>query len=80
MDHLGSSVCLAVPRDCLRFVIVVFPDHSQLLFLRETTFAGINLKVAISKMPFFKMDPSIGKYGFYNVKRYGVTILYESLS
>ena len=23
---------LAVPRDCLRFVIVVFPDHSHLLF------------------------------------------------
>ena len=24
---------LAVPRDCLQFVIVVFPDHAQLLFL-----------------------------------------------
>ena len=24
---------LAVPRDCLRFVIVVFPDHTHLLFL-----------------------------------------------
>ena len=24
---------LAVPRGCLRFVIVVFPDHTQLLFL-----------------------------------------------
>ena len=24
---------LAVPRDCLRFVIVVFPDHTRLLFL-----------------------------------------------
>ena len=24
---------LALPRDCLRFVIVVFPDHSHLLFL-----------------------------------------------
>ena len=23
---------LAVPRGCLRFVIVVFPDHTQLLF------------------------------------------------
>ena len=23
---------LAVPRDCLRFVIVVFPDHTHLLF------------------------------------------------
>ena len=25
---------LAVPRDCLRFVIVVFPDHTHLLFLK----------------------------------------------
>ena len=25
---------LAVPWDCLRFVIVVFPDHTHLLFLR----------------------------------------------
>ena len=24
---------LAVPWDCLRFVIVVFPDHTHLLFL-----------------------------------------------
>ena len=36
-----SSLCLvtierlffAVPRGCLRFVIVVFPDHTHLLFL-----------------------------------------------
>ena len=26
---------LAVPWGCLRFVIVVFPDHSHLLFLVE---------------------------------------------
>ena len=25
---------LAVPQGCLRFVIVVFPDHSPLLFLQ----------------------------------------------
>ena len=39
--HL-SSLCLlmvewlflAVPRGCLRFVIVVFPDHTHLLFLK----------------------------------------------
>ena len=37
-----SSLCLvmverlflAVPRDCLRFVIVVYPDHTHLLFLK----------------------------------------------
>ena len=26
---------LAVPRGCLQFVIVVFPDHTHLLFSRE---------------------------------------------
>ena len=26
---------LAVPRGCLRFVIVVFPDHTHLLFLKS---------------------------------------------
>ena len=26
-------LCLAVPRGCLRFVIVVFPDHTHLLFV-----------------------------------------------
>ena len=26
---------LAVPRGCLRFVIVVFPDHTHLLFLKK---------------------------------------------
>ena len=27
---------LAVPRGCLQFVIVVFPDHTRLLFLPRT--------------------------------------------
>ena len=27
---------LAVPRGCLRFVIVVFPDHTHLLFLERS--------------------------------------------
>ena len=35
---------LAVPRGCLQFVIVVFPDHTHLLFLniciKQTTFSG----------------------------------------
>ena len=26
---------LAVPRGCLQFVIVVFPDHTHLLFINE---------------------------------------------
>ena len=28
---------LAVPRGCLRFVIVVFPDHTHLLFLCDSS-------------------------------------------
>ena len=33
---------LAVPRGCLQFVIVVFPDHTHLLFLTtEVTFFGL---------------------------------------
>ena len=46
-----SSLCLmmverlflAVPRGCLRFVIVVFPDHTHLLFcaLSETPKTGL---------------------------------------
>ena len=40
-----SSLCLvmverlflAVPRGCLQFVIVVFPDHTHLLFLKTGT-------------------------------------------
>ena len=29
---------LAVPRGCLQFVIVVFPDHTHLLFLADAKF------------------------------------------
>ena len=29
---------LALPRGCLRFLIVVFPDHTHLLFLASFTF------------------------------------------
>ena len=27
-----ERLCIAVPRGCLQFVIVVFPDHTHLLF------------------------------------------------
>ena len=33
---------LAVPRGCLQFVIVVFPDHTHLLFLTYTLGASKN--------------------------------------
>ena len=32
---------LAVPRGCLQFVIVVFPDHNHLLFLNQTNMREI---------------------------------------
>ena len=34
---------LAVPRGCLQFVIVVFPDHTHLLFLLDSVISGITL-------------------------------------
>ena len=33
LDLAYGSAGLAVPRGCLQFVIVVFPDHTHLLFL-----------------------------------------------
>ena len=49
---------LAVPRSCLRYVIVVFPDHTHLLFLRssdvkKTIFWRHILMVSITLMCFF---------------------------
>ena len=32
---MAERLFLAVPRGCLQFVIVVFPDHTHLLFLWE---------------------------------------------
>ena len=37
---------LAVPRGCLQFVIVVFPDHTHLLFLSLT---GVTALLFLSK-------------------------------
>ena len=36
---------LAVPRGCLQFVIVVFPDHTHLLFLEEIQLKITKLRV-----------------------------------
>ena len=35
---------LAVPQGCLRFVIVVFPDHTHLLFSYQTLFVFLQIK------------------------------------
>ena len=39
---------LAVPQGCLRFVIVVFPDHTHLLFLCWSFYCNIRLGVLSS--------------------------------
>ena len=36
---------LAVPRGCLQFVIVVFPDHTHLLFLNNKNQQRKNFKI-----------------------------------
>ena len=38
-----ERVFFAVPRGCLQFVIVVFPDHTHLLFLKNSTCRKIML-------------------------------------
>ena len=42
---------LAVPRGCLRFVIVVFPDHTHLLFLKKPIGHIINLSIEKNIVP-----------------------------
>ena len=39
---------LAVPRGCLQFVIVVFPDHTHLLFLRISGKVAYMIMVMLS--------------------------------
>ena len=36
---------LAVPRGCVQFVIVVFPDHTHLLFLRKKKLFSVGFLV-----------------------------------
>ena len=39
---------LAVPRGCLRFVIVVFPDHTYLLFCGYGAISIVHLGICLS--------------------------------
>ena len=45
---------LSVPRGCLQFVIVVFPDHTHLLFLKRaiptTTYCVYDLKLSLTSI------------------------------
>ena len=48
-----KGLFLAVPRGCLQFVIVVFPDHTHLLFLGLSISIGIvPFKIIINAMNF----------------------------
>ena len=38
-----EQLFLAVPWGCLRFVIVVFPDHTHLLFLNTLSIFSLNI-------------------------------------
>ena len=41
---------LAVPQGCLRFVIVVFPDHTHLLFFMANIYEIVPLLLLKSKV------------------------------
>ena len=45
---------LAVPRGCLRFVIVVFPDHTHLLFMKSFKTVNFEKKSADETYPVCK--------------------------
>ena len=49
-----ERLLLAVPRGCLRFVIVVFPDHTHLLF-----FSSEFEKIALQKNNNIQKPPSV---------------------
>ena len=77
MSRVVGRLFLRVPRGCLQFVIVVFPDHTHLLFLAiindivsskiydkrdDFNFGRVNF-------PFLDIDvPHSPSYGVYNSK------------
>ena len=51
---------LAVPRGCLRFVIVVFPDHTHLLFLIRPLYRVFPINVQKKSLPSHQVFRLIG--------------------
>ena len=49
---------LAVPRGCLQFVIVVFPDHTHLLFLNDAVY---KILIFIESAPFLVLQTGLDK-------------------
>ena len=47
---------LEVPWDCLRFVIVIFPDHTHLLFFIEYKVISKNFAIIIRQLPHEEAD------------------------
>ena len=67
---------LAVPQGCLRFLIVVFPDHTHLLFLGEDAFTrntlfDLEVKVEgnIAQYPLHYMNYAPVKFAVATTKR-----------
>ena len=55
---------LAVPRGCLQFVIVVFPDHTHLLFLgKQTDLILLDLSKAFDKVNHLKRLYKLSCFG-----------------
>ena len=42
---------LAVPQGCLQFVIVVFPDHTHLLFFESITVTPEEVRETLKSLP-----------------------------
>ena len=60
---------LAVPRGCLQFVIVVFPDHTHLLFLAKLWLVTFNPTKSESLLISQKFNAPIQPHIFMNNKQ-----------
>ena len=60
---------LAVPRGCLRFVIVVFPDHTHLLFLTVIVSLVANFRGLASFLPNLYRNQATLHYRRYVCKK-----------
>ena len=57
---------LAVPRGCLQFVIVVFPDHTHLLFLTAVRHEANDLESSVVLQE-LELAINFALFGFYGV-------------
>ena len=52
---MEERLFLAVPRGCLQFVIVVFPDHTHLLFFKTRTYFLLPINKKIKQIQVMKI-------------------------